>query len=205
MFDRQMTMAQLPPIPNEPISYISQHYHHSSHVIPPPIPEPSAFPTIQSVHGVLRQHRLDPNTFSASQLELFQNADVEQQQRLIQTWQVYARSEQAPVIPVCQDIQAFPTNSAEDLEMNDQEISIGDDHDGLAEPYMASGYEGAPSKEPSTGAPYTSSTDPVYRIQQQQWWEPAQVGPMESQYGAFEEINRYYTACGVGQPSWSQH
>jgi hypothetical protein len=90
------------------------------------------------------------------------------------------------------------------LEMNDQVINIEDDHHGLVEPYMASGYEGPP-REPSTGAPYTSSTDPVYRIQQQQWWEPAQVGPMESQYGAFEEIHRYHAACGVGQPSWSQH
>ncbi|KAJ5321072.1 hypothetical protein N7476_004074 [Penicillium atrosanguineum] len=205
LFDRQMTVAQLPLSQNEPITYISQHYHHSSHVVPPPISQPSIFPTTQSVHDVLRQHGLDPDTFSASQLALFQHADVDQQQRLIQTWQVYSRSERATVIPICQNIQSFPAKPAEDLEMNDQIDSIRDDHAGLAEPYMVSGYEAAPPKEPSTGAPYTSSTDPVYRSQQQQWWELTQVGPMESQYGAYEEMNRYHAACGVVQPSWCQN
>jgi hypothetical protein len=81
--------------------------------------------------------------------------------------------------------------------MNDSVDTIGDDHGGLAEPYMISGYDAAPPEEPTTGLPYASSTDPVYQIQQ--WWEPAQAGPMESQYGAFEEMNRY-AACGVVQP-----
>ncbi|KAJ6113720.1 hypothetical protein N7523_007037 [Penicillium sp. IBT 18751x] len=204
LFDRQMTMAPLPPSQNEPITYISQHYHHSSHVVPAPVSQPLVFPTTQSVLDVLRQYGLDPDTFSASQLALFQHADVDQQRRLIQTWQVYARSEQAPAIRVCPNIHSFPANLAQDLEMSDQTDSIRYDHGGLAEPYMVSGYEAAPPKEPSTGAPYTSSTDPVYRSQQQQWWEPTQMGPMESQYGRYEEMDRYHAAYEVVRPSWCQ-
>lgn len=198
-----MTMAQLPSAQKDPISHsISQHYHHSSHVVPYPNPKPSVFPTIQSVHDILRQHGLDPGTFSSSQLELFLHADVGQRQRLIQTWQLYSRSEQAPVVSACQVIQSYPANPVEDFEMNDSVDTIRDDHGGLAEPYMISGYEAAPPKEPTTGVPYASSTDPVY--QSQQWWEPAQAGPVESQYGAFEEMNRY-AACGVVQPRRCQN
>lgn len=203
LFDRQMTMAQLPSAQKDPVSFsISQHYHHSSHVAPPPNPNP-VFQTFQSVHDVLGRHGLDSSTFSPSQLELFQHADVEQRQRLIQTWQLYSRLEQAPTAPSCQDIQSVPANPAEDLEMNDQIDTIGEDHGGLAEPYMISGYEAAPPKEPTTGVPYASSTDPVYNSQQ--WWKPAQVGSMESQYGAFEEMNRYHAACGVVQPHWCEN
>lgn len=82
--------------------------------------------------------------------------------------------------------------------MNDQVDTIAEDHGGLAEPYMISGYEASP-KEPTTGVPYASSTDPVYKGPQ--WWEPAQVTSMESQYGVFQEMmNRYHATHGVVQP-----
>lgn len=71
-----------------------------------------------------------------------------------------------------------------------------------AEPYMVNGYEASASalpREPSTGEPYAASTDPVYKSQQ--WWE---VAP-ESQYGLFEERNRFsrLNGCaGVQVPQW---
>lgn len=77
-----------------------------------------------------------------------------------------------------------------------------DEHKGSdAEPYMVSGYESASTlpKEPSTGEPYVVSTDPVYMSQQ--WWE---VAP-ESQYGLFEERQRYsrmHGCAGVQTPQW---
>lgn len=91
--------------------------------------------------------------------------------------------------------------------MSESVEEAGDDHKRHAEPYMISGYETGTErvldtlrKEPTTGEPYASATDPVYRSQQ--WWESAQVGPMESQDGVFEEKNRYYSAYGIVQPRW---
>ena len=90
----------------------------------------------------------------------------------------------------------------------DSELQLHGDH---AEPYMVSGYEGGAGHggslstststtlpaEPSTGKPYESSTDPVYSGQQ--WWEMPRstVTSMESQYGLFEERNRYVSGYGM--------
>ncbi|OQD82617.1 hypothetical protein PENANT_c020G06133 [Penicillium antarcticum] len=165
-----------------PISYsITQHYHHSAHKVTPSIP-------IQSSIDVLRHHGLDPSTMTTSQLNLFDNADMEQRERLIQTWRLYSQ---------LSDNTQYHT--MHDFVMDDNEDGNPD-----AEPYMISGYEtiatGAahslPSnltndlpKEPTTGEPYTGSKDPVY--QGQQWWELTNAGPMESHYGAFEQMRRY--------------
>lgn len=185
---------QAQPTNPPPISYsITQHYHHSSHVAPPPAPKSTPH---QALHTLLTQHGIDPSTLSPSQLELVAHADAEQQQRLIQTWQVYA---------------AHGQTQAQDTQMDDSD----------PEPYMVSGYEAASAsapapallpREPSTGEPYAVSTDPVYKARGQSWWEvaPAPAGAvgldldLESQYGLFEERSRYSRmqgCAGVPQPA----
>ncbi|OQE47291.1 hypothetical protein PENCOP_c001G08111 [Penicillium coprophilum] len=190
LFDRQMSMTQLHPAPRETIvpsqapeiAYsITQHYHHSAHRV--------AQHTEPSSIDVLRHHGLDPNTLTQDQLALFENADAEQRERLIQTWQLYS--------------QFGHEASAGDFAMNDS--AMDDSADGNvcadAEPYMVSGYENVANqashlpKEPTTGETYAGSKDPVY--QGQQWWEMTRAAPMESQYGAFQEMGRYYPSCGV--------
>ena len=203
LFDRQLTMAPFPPsqAPSQPpITYsISQHYHHSSHVVPQnsTAAQPAVPTEVQRIHATLWQHGLDPSALSTSQFDLFKHADVEQQQRLIQTWLLYERPRP--------DLVYTSSPSTGDLDMNDME-EMGDDHKGQAEPYMVSGYESAVKqvptslrKEPTTGEPYATSTDPVYK--NQQWWELSQAGPMESQYGAFEESSRSFPTGGFAQAS----
>ncbi|KAJ5913467.1 hypothetical protein N7504_002350 [Penicillium tannophilum] len=183
LFNRQMAIES-PPEPR-PLSYsISQHYHHSTHVVPSPNPPPQAC-TDPTPIEILQHHGLDPSTMLPHQLDLFQNADAEQRQRLIQTWQLYARS------------SGGLTNSESiftggDLRMDDSKTQ--------AEPYMVSGYQTHQQPtEPTTGHPYTSATDPVYKSQH--WWEVAGTEPMESQYGVFQERNRYDAGSGFAQPS----
>ncbi|KAJ5647558.1 hypothetical protein N7490_003930 [Penicillium lividum] len=182
LFDRQMAI-EAPPEP-QPLSYsVSQHYHHSTHVIPSLNPPPQA--TDPTPIEILQQHGLDPATMLPRQLDLFTNADVEQRQRLIQTWQLYARS-----AGTLTDLNAAFTG--EDLRMNDLQAEV--------EPYMVSGYQTHPQPtEPTTGQPYASATDPVYKTQH--WWEMAQTEPMESQYGEFQERSRYDAGSGFTQPS----
>ncbi|KAJ5364456.1 uncharacterized protein N7496_010169 [Penicillium cataractarum] len=199
LFDRQMTMNQPQPINStppptsttsqQPITYsITQHYHHSSHVAPPPQQTPAQPDQTQALTTLLLQHGINPSTLTPSQLSLITHADPQQQQRLLQTWQLYA-------------VHSQPNSN--DTAMDD----FMDEHKGPdAEPYMVSGYESASAstlpKEPSTGEPYVASTDPVYMSQQ--WWEVA-PGSVESQYGLFEERQRYsrmHGCAGVQTPQW---
>lgn len=194
LFDRQMTMTQ--PASSSVAYSVSQHYHHSAHVASiDPSPTTCAQPAAAlSISDILGSHGIDSRALSLSQLDLFQNAESEQRQRLIQTWLLYLDS---PSQSTNMPHSALPVR---DSEMTDCSSDGGDDQKGHAEPYMVSGYEATsernlktPRKEPTTGEPYVSSTDPVYH--NQQWWEATHIGMMESQYGAFEERNRYDAAC----------
>ncbi|KAJ5224151.1 hypothetical protein N7468_008693 [Penicillium chermesinum] len=183
LFNQQMSMRSLPSQPEpQPISYsISQHYHHSSHVASIPshqiAPDAPANDSTSGIMEILWQHGIDPSSLSPSQLDLFKHADLEQKQRLVQTWQVYMRS----TGPLSESTNS--TCDSEDLDMN-----VARDE---AEPYMRNGYEpNALPIEPTTGRPYASAKDPVYNSRH--WWETAHTAPIESQYGAFEEMNRCY-------------
>ncbi|KAJ5084322.1 hypothetical protein NUU61_008901 [Penicillium alfredii] len=194
LFDKQMTMER-PPSKEATISYsITQHYHHSSHVAFPhanPVQEvavPSTPDPSLSVDGILAQHGLNPSALSPSQLDLFKHADMEQRQRLVQTWLLYSK-------PLQQQTETLQFSPGEDLEMASSEEDSDDGKD-YAEPYMINGYTGhVPPKEPTTGQPYAPSRDPVY--QDRGCWQHAGLGPMESQYGAFDEMNRHDPRYGV--------
>ncbi|EKV08520.1 hypothetical protein PDIG_58640 [Penicillium digitatum PHI26] len=188
-----MSMTQVHSVPRETtvpsqapaITYsITQHYHHSAHSIARPTEQPSSI-------DILRHHGLDASALTPDQLVLFQNADAEQRERLIQTWQLYSQFGNEANVP------------AGDFAMHDSAMDDSPDGNAYAdaEPYMVSGYENIANqashlpKEPTTGETYVGSKDPVY--QGQQWWELTKAGPMESTYGAFEEMRRYYPSCGV--------
>ncbi|KAJ5085630.1 hypothetical protein N7532_010401 [Penicillium argentinense] len=194
-----MTMTMVPTRADDVVSTsqptisrnsITQHYHHSSHVVTqaPTSDTRADLVTTQNISDPLCQHGLNPAASSSAQLDLLRNADAAQGQRFIQTWQFYSRPQDSPI---------------QDHEMKDSAVGVAEDHSGNAEPYMISGYEvgvgrsTSTPREPTTGEPYSASTDPVYNSQQ--WWELPRTVPMESQYGLFEERSRYYTTCGVAQ------
>ncbi|KAF7712709.1 Uncharacterized protein PECH_006786 [Penicillium ucsense] len=179
----RMISPEPEPVPQPPITYsITQHYHHSAHVAQPAAPASSpAQAKTQRLRGLLLAHGIDPSTLSAAQCDLIQNADLAQQQRLLQTWQVYAE-------------HGLAQSGSPDTAMED---SMDEDSVSAVEPYMAIGYgspnmthsaDGMPT-EPSTGEPYAKSTDPVYNRQLSQWWEVGSA-PVESQYGFFEGTSR---------------
>ncbi|CAG8086844.1 unnamed protein product [Penicillium olsonii] len=177
LFDRQMNMTPFPPVkssigaPQEPDHSNNFQQYQSS-----PLGQALGHSSVD----VLRYRGLDPDSLTPGQMGLFENADTEQRERLIQTWQLYSQ---------------IGDSSHSDSSMTDS--AMEDDETISAEPYMISGYETSTPlpKEPTTGAPYAGSSDPVY--QNQQWWELTKAGPIESGYGAFEEMRRYYPSCGV--------
>ncbi|KAL3457790.1 hypothetical protein BJX64DRAFT_268251 [Aspergillus heterothallicus] len=180
LFNTHMNMEPTPvstrkeaQVSSPPITYsITQHYHHSAHVAQKS--EPSG-----TVHGhclprtneledwvfeTLRQHNVDPTSLSTSQLELFAKAMPEQQSRLIQMWQI------------CCEPSKDLDSSQFNLNNPDQSLDRHDNMQGYAEPYMLSGYNLsgrlAPlATEPTTGSPYRLSSDPIYQVGGQRWWE----------------------------------
>ncbi|KAL4896391.1 hypothetical protein BDV59DRAFT_170515 [Aspergillus ambiguus] len=240
LFARQMTVEAAKPLRNEAIiapapsnvTYsISQHYHHSAHiprktVVPRASPNVSLSPPClspeQRLHELLQRHNIDPTSLSPSQLQLFDNADPEQQSRLLQIWQICSESvDRGDRRPNAMDATIEGpgyTISAQgmDIDMSggNQMVDSGDDSQQYAEPYMIHGYEMlAPREqdssvgkvapfmnEPTTGFPYKPANDPVYQFQSQRWWERPQQGPVGYQYGAIEEMDSI-SGCGLVRPS----
>ncbi|KAL4745537.1 hypothetical protein BDW72DRAFT_186505 [Aspergillus terricola var. indicus] len=178
-----------------PITYsITQHYHHSAHVaqgaaVPglaalQNVASPVTTETADRALEVLMHHRINPSTLSTSQLELFVNAMPEQQNRLIQMWQI---------CPEPGKIVQSQAVLSRDLEMYDsaQVSNNGDITGHSAEPYMLAGYgliahdpdasqASRPSNELTTCSPYRLFSDPVYQAGGQRWWERTQATTMEN-------------------------
>ncbi|KAL3430807.1 hypothetical protein BDV09DRAFT_177732 [Aspergillus tetrazonus] len=193
----QSRVSEGPEVPAtpSPITYsITQHYHHSAHVAqratmpglaaPQNVAPPMTSETANGVLEMLMHHRINPSTLSTSQLELFANAMPDQQNRLIQMWQI------CPEPGKIGQSQAVLTM---DLEMGDsaQAPNNGDITDNSAEPYMLAGYglvahetEAGqairPSNELTTCSPYRLFSDPVYQAGGQRWWERTQATTMEN-------------------------
>ncbi|KAL4812210.1 hypothetical protein BDW67DRAFT_170489 [Aspergillus spinulosporus] len=202
LFNTHMSIGQsqvferpeVPATPS-PITYsITQHYHHSAHVAQRAtmpglataqnVASPVTTETVDRVLEVLMHHRINPSTLSRSQLELFANAMPDQQNRLIQMWQICQEPAQ-----IAQS-QVVPTR---DLEMCDsaQVQNNGDITDHSAEPYMLAGYglvahgpeagqANRPSNELTTCSHYKLFSDPVYQAGGQRWWERTQATTMEN-------------------------
>ncbi|TVY34945.1 hypothetical protein LSUB1_G007433 [Lachnellula subtilissima] len=81
------------PLPaEEPITYsISQHYHHSAHVVAQQPSRPASEPpqTDQlTTEIILSRHGVDANSLFPSQIDLFKTADPSQQMRLVELWRI---------------------------------------------------------------------------------------------------------------------
>ncbi len=82
---------ELKPAEEQYVYSISQHYHHSSHVVPQQPSRPASEPpqTDQlTTEIILGRHGVDVATLSPSQIDLFKTADASQQMRLIELWRI---------------------------------------------------------------------------------------------------------------------
>lgn len=183
----------MPPTPQvvpqpTPITYISQHYHHSSHLAPSTPSDEVPASTI------LREAGVDSDALLPSQLQLFKNAESEQKQRLIELWKFFPPTygEQLSA----RDMGNWPQTSMEQEEQAARERWEKQEQERLqnlstlptndtkpqAEPYMANGYE--PNNT------YKQSNDPAY--QSREWWTLTDDEPMEHQYGMLQQLQMQY-------------
>ncbi|KAF2178621.1 hypothetical protein K469DRAFT_331175 [Zopfia rhizophila CBS 207.26] len=75
----------------QPITYISQHYTHTHHVVPiRHLPQEPAKTHIDAseLEAILLRNSIDPTLLFPSQIDLFQNADNDQRLRLLELWRI---------------------------------------------------------------------------------------------------------------------
>ncbi len=192
--------ASMPPTPQvspqaAPITYITQHYHHSGHQVP----------ADAQVSTVLEAAGINASALLPSQLTLFKNADDEQKRRLAELWQI-APPTPGNHLPGVQ-MGNWPQTSMEQEEeaarhrweaterdrLKNLTALPGYDNRDQAEPYVVSLFNQIPSANgviESDSAKqheeYQHCKDPVYNSRE--WWHMSDQEPMEHQYGMLQAM-----------------
>lgn len=189
--DSMPPTPQVSPQPG-PITYITQHYHHSAHQ-----------PRERQASDVLDEAGVNASTLLPSQIVLFKNADDEQKQRLVELWKI------APPTPGKQLPPSANGNWPQtSMELEEEAARIrweamvrdrlknlcalpGYDAQHAAEPYMTGLYEQVanPQKEAQPAEDeYKRCKDPVYNHSRQWWQVGIDTEPMEHQYGLMQHM-----------------
>jgi hypothetical protein len=187
----------MPPTPQvspqpAPITYITQHYHHSAHQAPE-----------RQVSDVLEEAGVNASTLLPSQISLFKNADEEQKHRLVELWRI------APPTPGKQLPPSASGNwpqTSMDLEEEAARLRWaemerdrlknlcalpGYDSQNGAEPYMSGLYNDVTNSQTqpqSSEEEYKRCKDPVYNHSREWWQVGIETEPMEHQYGLMQSM-----------------
>ncbi|KAI9674651.1 MAG: hypothetical protein M1817_001554 [Caeruleum heppii] len=87
-----------PPPTEQPLTYsISQHYHHSAHLAMVHSTDSPAVTDRAAAEIILARNGVDPSSLYPSQMDLFQQANVEQQMRLVELWRFSRAPAATPV------------------------------------------------------------------------------------------------------------
>lgn len=184
-------------VPQSAPVYISQHYTHTAHIIPIAVSDETAL--------ILQNAGIDTNVLMPAQLHLFNNAQPDQQARLVELWRIspptqHDRQASTKAGGLAQTSFEFEEQAArERWERQEQErlknLSAFPSHSS-AEPYMSSGYEHEMSMDEDTQQSHRPATDPVYD-RQREWWHMADEQPMEHQYGMLQQMRMSQGFCGI--------
>ncbi|KAI9041553.1 uncharacterized protein KD926_006791, partial [Aspergillus affinis] len=173
-FARQMNMAAPTPsgapsqVPSPILYSITQHYHHSSHVVRRETPDGAPKEHLMltettSLDRILMNNNVNPSSLSPMQRLLFEYAIPEQRSRLIQMWQIYPANCTPSIAEAMAGGQTqgletpfartTPNHTPQSHHLYDDEIcdqppgENNDDGHHYAEPYMVSGYEDYAQKD----------------------------------------------------------
>ncbi|OCL11083.1 hypothetical protein AOQ84DRAFT_201547 [Glonium stellatum] len=122
---QQQKQDQSPPKQpqTQPITYISQHYTHSSHIAPKPQPAPASTSTSTStpipaaeLEGIFLRNSIDPTLLFPSQITLFQNADNDQRLRLLELWRISPPTTTAAAHAHARELYDWPPTSLQQEE-----------------------------------------------------------------------------------------
>jgi len=194
----------MPPTPQvgpqaTPITYITQHYHHSAHQAPSDLP----------ISTILEQAGINASALFPSQLQLFKDAGPEQRARLVELWQIAPPTYGNQMHP--DNMGNWPQTNMETEEEAAKYRLQTMEQDRLknlcalpasetktnAEPYILRGYGAYPNNDGVTDLAatmmkeqeYKQSKDPAYNSRE--WWHLADEEPMEHQYGMLQQMWGY--------------
>lgn len=194
--------SSMPPTPQVspqpgPITYITQHYHHSAH---------QASTSDSQVSSILENAGINAAALLPTQLSLFSNAQPEQQQRLVELWRISPPTPGHQMMP--NDMGNWPQTSMEKEEeaarhrwekeregLKNLTAFPAYDNRNHAEPYIMNGYSdsninGVTARTEfngmdQNGGEYRRCKDPVYNSRE--WWSMDDQ-PMEHQYGLLQHM-----------------
>lgn len=189
--------------PASAIAYTSQHYHHSAHVAAPHN-EPA-------VTSVLQSRGINANVLLPCQLQLFQDAQLDQRERLIELWSIAPLTYGNQLMP--QHMTNWPQTS---LELEEQAaysrwekqeserlrnlVAVPTITQSHAEPYMTNGYADGHGGMTEQQTEPRQAMEPVYQHTNtnaaKEWWHMAEEEPIEHQYGMLEQL-RMMGFCGI--------
>ena len=228
IFNQTMNLSQ-PPIkapspqlsrpPSTPTANfsISQHYHHSAHLVP--TVQSLDQPTFESglteadIEGILIQHNLNRSLLSSSQLDLFGNANPEQRDRLIELWSISPPEVSNSIGHTTLEKEIELARKRYDRRSANETMGNTklEEEKPAVEPYIKSGYEMLAERDyhdqvaseklsnnpPGIGIGVPHALDPAFSSRE--WWRDF-VGeqPMELQYGMLEHLHNYQAQQPVG-------
>lgn len=186
-----------------PITYISQHYHHSGHVAQAPVVDEAP------VSALLRDAGVNTDALLPSQLQLFKNAQPEQRDRLIELWRIAPPTHGNQL--TARHMGNWPQTSLEIEEQAARERWEKSEQDRLknsrslpdqeprmnAEPYMKEGYEDR-MEDVANSQGHRQATDPVYD-RGREWWHMVDEQPMEHQYGMLQHMEFLHGFCSFNR------
>ncbi|ETN38711.1 uncharacterized protein HMPREF1541_06749 [Cyphellophora europaea CBS 101466] len=174
-----------------PITYITQHYHHSAHQVPE-----------RSASEVLEEAGVNASALLPSQILLFKGADDNQKQRLVELWRIAPPTPGSQLPPSANE--NWPQTSMDQEEeaarirweaMERERLKNlcalpGYDARSAAEPYMTNLYKDASStsEHDRPSDDYKRCKDPVYNHAREWWAVGLDTEPMEHQYGLLQHM-----------------
>lgn len=172
-----------------PITYITQHYHHSGHQV-----------VEKQASDVLQEAGVNASVLLPSQITLFKNADDDQKQRLVELWKIAPPTAGTQLPPAASS--NWPQTS---MELEEEAARLRWEtmererlknlcalpgYDGRsAEPYMTNLFNASNNTATSvTGDDYKRCKDPVYNHSREWWQVGLDTEPMEHQYGLLQHM-----------------
>lgn len=180
-----------------PITYITQHYHHSAHIAP-------VYSQDTQTSTILSNAGINAAALLPSQLQLFKNAQPDQQQRLVELWRISPPTygNQLPTgvngnwpgTSMEQEEQAARERWEEQDRLKNLCMLPEHEMKSHAEPYMSDGYQSLPNINGVTApTEYKQSIDPVYQ-NSREWWSVEDKQPIEYQYGMIQHMLQFQNA-----------
>lgn len=156
---------------------------------------------------ILKEAGVNADALLPSQLQLFKNAQRDQQERLVELWRIAPPTYGDQLVSGAlgnwpqtsfemeEEAARQRWNKQEQERLKNLSVLPGQEPRTHAEPYMCDGYDRDMNTDNGIQA-QRQATDPAYN-REREWWHMAAEEPMEHQYGMVQQVQMLRGFCGV--------